>query len=103
MRSRTAHHRADCVCHEMSPLYDDILAVWPEDAPFFRTVDLVEALAEYAPARWSQASCYGRELTVQRMGRYLSRELDIWATKNHLDERGYCHHDFAILSKTASK
>ena len=88
------HSTSDCVCHDVSAVEADILAVWPTGAYFMKSADLIELMIEYAPQRWSDASCYGRELTAQRMGRYLAQELGIRSTKNSDDGRGYCHHSF---------
>lgn len=57
---------------------------------FVPTSELVPRLIEHNPEQWSEANHYGRNLTPQRMGRVLARELGITSTRDHTDRRGYC-------------
>jgi hypothetical protein len=67
----------------------DALAVIPDGVEFVRTSELVESMAESFPQRWTGQSAWGRELTVQRFGRYMATVHGIRSTKNNLDQRGY--------------
>ena len=54
-------------------LLRDLAAVWPEGEHFVPTRTLVPDLIRHNPGMWGEGSTYGRELTVQRLGRMLAR------------------------------
>lgn len=80
----------NCACTEMDGLELDLIQVWPAGCDFARTKELLVLLAEMYPARWSESSCFGRELTAQRLGRYLAHECGVFSRKNSKGHRGYC-------------
>lgn len=46
-----------------------VLQDWPAFSPFWKTTDMVEALIREHPEVWGESSDYGKDLTVQRLGR----------------------------------
>lgn len=83
-----------CQCCQMpvlaQVLSEDIPAVLTADESFIATPDLIERLIDHNPSQWSAANHFGRDLTAQRMGRILARELSVRSTRDHLQRRGYC-------------
>ena len=98
MMFETAKHHANCSCTSMEGVEADLLSVWPEIDEFQSSRALVDALADAFPEVWSDESCYGRALTVQRLGRYLARSKGLLSHKNSKDVRGYCRRDVEELS-----
>ncbi len=83
-----------------------ILVVWPGDAPFLRTQDLVDLLIRSHPEMWGVESSYGRDLTIQRLGRMLWSAYGIRSTqRDRADKnshRGYRRDQFAAAGKALS-
>lgn len=92
----TAHK--NCACTDMSGLWLDVIAVWPEGCAFARTEKLLILLREQYPDRWSESSCFGRDLTAQRLGRYLAHECGVFSRKNSKGHRGYCLPELEALA-----
>lgn len=86
----TGKHHSRCSCTSLEGVEEDLLAIWPTGDEFASSSMLVSRLIEAFPEVWSADSCYGRDLTVQRLGRYLARERGRRSTKNSQDLRGYC-------------
>lgn len=79
-----------CQCCDLSPLLPDLRAVWPDGSAFAHTEDLITWLVERFPERWSASSHFGRDLTPQRMGRYLAQQHGVQSGRDHTAHRGYC-------------
>lgn len=94
----TGKHHAQCSCTSLEGIETDLLRVWPEGDQFQGSRTLVEALIDTFPEAWSEESCYGRALTVQRLGRYLARSKGLLSQKNAQDVRGYCLRDIEALN-----
>lgn len=70
-------------------LLNDLLAVWPQQARFVATNELVRYLIGHDLQRWGDASAFGRALTPQRFGRTLARSFDLRSTRQGDGPRGY--------------
>jgi hypothetical protein len=69
-------------------LLTDLYCQWKDDEPFLTSHEMVRRLVHANADYWGTSSAYGRELTVQRLGRLLA-QLKIRASKNAKDQRGY--------------
>lgn len=54
-----------------------IVAVWPEGKDFLRSEDVAKTLVSQYPEVWGSASTYGKDLTVQRLGRLMVNAFNI--------------------------
>lgn len=76
--------------------------VWPEDTPFMRTQELVNALVLHHPETWGAESSYGKDLTAQRLGRMLTNAFSVRSTvldrANKNSPRGYRRDQFRAAS-----
>ncbi len=66
-------------------LLADVVAEWPLDLPHWKTPAMVAALSSRHPERWGATSTFPRGLTVQRVGRYLSRSFHL---RTHMNPEG---------------
>lgn len=69
-------------------LLTDLFPEWDESTVFLSSHEIVRRLIARNPDYWGPSSGYGRELTVQRLGRLFAL-LKIKASKNPNDQRGY--------------
>lgn len=69
-------------------LLTDLYREWGNDEPFLNSHELVRRLTGGNADYWSGSSAYGRELSVQRLGRLLAL-IKIRASKNPSGQRGY--------------
>jgi hypothetical protein len=69
-------------------LLTDLYLEWGDDEPFLNSHEIVRRLIAGNSDYWSVSSSYGRELSVQRLGRLLA-QVKIRASKNANDQRGY--------------
>jgi hypothetical protein len=72
-------------------LLTDLYQEWGDGEPFLNSHEIVHRLATGHADYWGLSSSYGRELTVQRLGRLLA-QVKIRASRNWNDQRGY-HRD----------
>jgi len=89
---------AGCVCCNFDSLPSDIRTVWPDGMHYFQTKDLVEALTDRFPERWSDSSHFGRDLTAQRLGRALAGIYGVRSKRDHTAHRGYCLSDIEAIA-----
>jgi hypothetical protein len=75
-------------------LLAELYTAWQTDEIFLNSHEIVRRLVDGNPDYWGTGSAYGRELTVQRLGRLLA-QLKIRASKNAKDQRGYHREVFA--------
>jgi hypothetical protein len=66
--------------------------VWHADEEFMPTKDLLRRLILSNPVMWGPGSSFGRELTVQRMGRMLATGFNIHSGRRSDGSRGYARH-----------
>jgi hypothetical protein len=69
-------------------LLTDLYQEWGDGEPFLTSHVLVHRLIAANADYWSGSSAYGRDLSVQRLGRLLA-QVKIRASKNSNDQRGY--------------
>lgn len=77
-------------------LLRDLHRVFHEET-FIRSTDLVDRLITHNPEMWSDASGYGKALTVQRMGRMLVQAFKIHSERIGDSARGYRRQTFEIV------
>ncbi|MEB0264363.1 DUF3631 domain-containing protein [Cryobacterium sp. 10I5] len=70
-------------------LIRDVYAAWPDDAGFIATTDLVSRLIRHNPLMWSSESFFGKDLTVQRLGRMMVTGFKIHSQRQGDSARGY--------------
>ncbi|WP_246021470.1 DUF3631 domain-containing protein [Arthrobacter echini] len=70
-------------------LLRDIHQVWPTGSTFVPTAELITELIHHNPAMWGQGSSFGRDLTVQRLGRMLVQAFKIHSARQGDSKRGY--------------
>lgn len=70
-------------------LIRDVYAVWPEAMSFMPTLDLVGKLIRQNPQMWGAESHFGKDLTVQRLGRMLVNGFKIHSQRQGDSPRGY--------------
>lgn len=74
----------------------DVHAVWPGESAFIPTTELADLLIAYNPQMWSRDSGYGKDLTVQRLGRMLVTAFKIHSTRQGDSKRGYYRRSFDV-------
>lgn len=78
-------------------LLQDIHRFWPDSEDYMPSKDLAAALVEGNPDYWGAASAYGKELTVQRMGRMVAAHFKINTTRRqNTGARGYYRYQFTM-------
>lgn len=79
-------------------LLRDIHQVWPAGSVFIPTNELITKLIRHNPQMWGQSSNFGKDLTVQRLGRMLVQAFKIHSTRQGDSKRGY-HRVYAVQSR----
>lgn len=77
-------------------LIRDIHQVWRAGSVFMPTTELINELLHHNPAMWGQASNFGKDLTVQRLGRMLVQAFKIHSTRQGDSKRGYHRTSFNV-------
>lgn len=77
-------------------LLRDIHHVWEAETAFIHTTELAQLLINHNPQMWSQDSNYGKDLTVQRLGRMLVQAFKIHSARQGDSKRGYSRKSFAV-------
>lgn len=77
-------------------LLRDIHHVWDADVGFIHTTELAQLLINHNPQMWGMDSSYGKDLTVQRLGRMLVQAFKIHSTRQGDSKRGYSQKSFAV-------
>lgn len=76
-------------------LLHHINEVWPAGEKFLPTTDLVAMLIAHDPKVWGEMSNFGKDLTMQRMGRMLAGRYKIRSDRpGGVGRRGYSRSDF---------
>jgi hypothetical protein len=71
-------------------MLEDLRHVWPDDAPFMATRDLVLRLIAENPDYWGADSAYGRQLTETRCSKMLAQAAKLTSTRlAHGGPRGF--------------
>lgn len=79
-------------------LVKDIYELWPSDHRFMSTEIIRVSLIANNPEMWGSASRFGKDLTVQRMGRMLARSFKINSSRPDTHgPRGYMRDDFRAI------
>lgn len=68
-------------------LLADIHTLWSDEIPFVASANLVKLLIKHNPQYWSSESHYGKDLTVQRMGRMLVKSFKVHSHRQTDGER----------------
>jgi hypothetical protein len=75
----------------------DIYEVWGADEAFVPTKDLLSRLIVNHPNLWGSGSTFGRDLTVQRLGRMLATGFKIHSERQGDSARGYYRNGLASV------
>lgn len=68
----------------------DLHAIWPDDASFMPTRELVDKLTIHNPDYWGPSSAYGKPLTETRLGRLVTQAAKVTSTRiGGVPPRGY--------------
>ena len=77
---------------QLSPnlqLAKDLYELYSPEFGFIQTTSLVAQLIRYNPDQWSSASYYGRDITMQRLGKMMSGAFGMRSLRNVDGVRGY--------------
>jgi hypothetical protein len=87
----------DVQLHPNHQLAKDLYEVYSPDYGFIQTSSLVSQLIRYNPDSWSTASYYGKELTMQRVGKMTNGAFGVSSTRNADGVRGYHSNQFKAI------
>jgi hypothetical protein len=77
-------------------LLKDIHDIWPTEQAFMPSTELASLLIAYQPSMWGVESTFGKDLTVQRLGRMLVTAFKIHSTRQGDSRRGYHRKTFDV-------
>lgn len=78
-------------------LLKDIRDVWGQSEAFTPSTHLIDQLIQHNPGMWGPASNYGKELTVQRLGRMLVTSFKLHSARQGSSRRGYFRSNLEII------
>jgi hypothetical protein len=88
---------ADVQVSVYSQLVRDLYAIIGQEPSFTPTTLLVSKLVKHNPEQWSSFSSYGKELTVQRLGRLLTNGYGVSSQRVGDSSRGYHSKQFQTI------